>query len=272
MTPLLMHAFAHGDHFHGFGLRDQSLQPLLDPFLSVDHFYMSQPTFAPHPHAGFSAVTYLFDDSETGFVNKDSLGHVLDIHPGSLHWTRAAGGVMHDEAPQVNGRVAHGMQIFVNLPAAHKHDAPGIDHVVQADMPEWQMGDGRARLVFGSYDGHISPLVPLSQATLVDLDFASGGVATLTIPAGQQAFVLMAAGDVTIAGHNVTRDSGLAFEQADMVRTVAVQVLAAARIALFLGTPIREPVVWGGPFVMTSVDDIHQARRDFAAGKMGRMG
>lgn len=146
MTPLLMQAFAHGSHFHGFGLRDQSLQPLLDPFLSVDHFYMSQPTFAPHPHAGVSAVTYLFDDSETGFINKDSLGHLLDILPGSLHWTRAAGGVMHDEAPQVNGRTAHGMQIFVNLRAAHRHDAPGIEHVVQADMPEWQMGDARAVL------------------------------------------------------------------------------------------------------------------------------
>ncbi len=38
----------------------------LDPVISVDHFRMSQPTFAPHPHAGFSAVTYLFEDSEDG--------------------------------------------------------------------------------------------------------------------------------------------------------------------------------------------------------------
>jgi redox-sensitive bicupin YhaK (pirin superfamily) len=271
MTPLPMQAFAHGGHFHGYGLRDQSLQPLLDPFLSVDHFYMSQPTFAPHPHAGFSAVTYLFDDSETGFVNKDSLGHVLDINPGSLHWTRAAGGVIHDEAPQVNGRTAHGMQIFVNLPAAHKHDAPGIEHVVQADMPNWPMGDARGRLVFGSYDGHVSPLVPLSQATLVDLAFAGAGTATLTVPAGQQAFVLMAAGEVTIAGHRVTRDSGLSFGQDRSERTIPVQAVAAARAALYLGTPIREPVVWGGPFVMTSTEEIQQARRDYLAGKMGRM-
>jgi redox-sensitive bicupin YhaK (pirin superfamily) len=259
MTPLSMHAFGQSKTFQGFGLRDPAVQPLLDPFLSVDHFYMSQPTFAPHPHAGFSAVTYLFDDSETGFVNRDSLGHVLDIDPGSLHWTLAGAGVMHDEAPQDNGQTVHGMQIFVNLPAAHKHDAPTIHHVTQAEM------------VFGSYGSHVSLLVPLSQATLVDLAFAGPGSAAITIPSGQQGFVLMAAGEVIIDGHSVTQQCGLAFGEDMSNRVVTVHANAAARLALYLGTPIREAVVWGGPFVMTSADDIALAQRDFAAGRMGRL-
>lgn len=125
--------------------------------------------------------------------------------------------------------------------------------------------------MFGTYDGHVSPLVPLSQATLVDLAFAGAGTATLTLPAGQLAFVLMAAGEVAIAGHKVTRASGLAFGQDMSERMMTVQSDAAARLALYLGTPIREPVVWDGPFVMTSVEDIQQARRDYVAGKMGRM-
>jgi redox-sensitive bicupin YhaK (pirin superfamily) len=271
MTPLLMHAFGPSNDFHGFGLRDPSVQPLLDPFLSVDHFYMSQPTFAPHPHAGFSAVTYLFDDSETGFVNRDSLGHVLDINPGSLHWTLAGSGVMHDEAPQVNGQTVHGMQIFVNLPAAHKHDAPTIHHVAKAEMPRWQEGDAHAQLVFGSYGPYVSPLVPMAQATLVDLSFDGPGSATVSIPAGQQGFVLMASGAVVIDGHHVTRQNGLACGRHMSDRVVTVQSGAAARVTLYLGTPIGEPVVWGGPFVMTSSEDIQQARRDFEAGRMGRL-
>ena len=62
----------HGDGFQAQGIRGDAA--VLDPYLMVDHFRMSQPTFGPHPHAGFSAVTYLFDDAETGFHNRDSRG------------------------------------------------------------------------------------------------------------------------------------------------------------------------------------------------------
>lgn len=53
-------AYGNGAVFSGFGLRDPKLHVAIDPFLSVDYFRMSAPTFPPHPHAGFSAVTYLF--------------------------------------------------------------------------------------------------------------------------------------------------------------------------------------------------------------------
>ena len=64
----------------------------IDPFLGVDHAWISTPTFQPHPHAGFSAVSYLFLDSETGIDNRDSLGNRNHIQPGGLHWTAAGAG------------------------------------------------------------------------------------------------------------------------------------------------------------------------------------
>jgi redox-sensitive bicupin YhaK (pirin superfamily) len=55
------------------GLRpDASLT--LDPFLSIDAFHMSQATFPPHPHAGFSAVTYMLPESPGAFTNRGSRG------------------------------------------------------------------------------------------------------------------------------------------------------------------------------------------------------
>jgi redox-sensitive bicupin YhaK (pirin superfamily) len=271
MTPLTLQPFSHGTHFHGFGLRNPAQQTFLDPFLSVDHFWMSQPTFAPHPHAGFSAVTYLFDDSETGFVNRDSLGHVLDIEPGALHWTQAAGGVMHDEAPKQNGRTAHGMQIFVNLPASAKHSAPSIAHVKPEDMPVFEIGDAKARLVFGRFGGNTSSLLPLAEATLVDVTMKQDTTIPLAIEKHQQAFILMVSGEVEIAGQTVTRQSGLSMGEDVKDRSISISAKAPARFALFMGKPLREPVVWGGPFVMTNEDDINQARRNYAAGKMGSM-
>jgi hypothetical protein len=63
----------HGNGFSDYNLRAQ-LGVSLDPFLNLDDFHMSQPTFKPHPHAGFSAVTYMFEDSAGAFINRDSLG------------------------------------------------------------------------------------------------------------------------------------------------------------------------------------------------------
>ncbi|WP_088318155.1 pirin family protein [Kineosporia sp. R_H_3] len=80
----------------------------LDPFLSITDFRMSRPTFAPHPHAGFSAVTYMFRDSAGSFRNRDSLGDVSLIGPGDLHWTQAARGMMHEEIPTSPVRSATG--------------------------------------------------------------------------------------------------------------------------------------------------------------------
>jgi len=54
----------HGPHFRAYGLR--GLAYLINPFIGVDHAWMSAPTFPPHPHAGFSAISLRFPDSETG--------------------------------------------------------------------------------------------------------------------------------------------------------------------------------------------------------------
>lgn len=74
----------HGSQFRVYGLR--GVADLIDPFIGVDHAWMSGPTFPPHRHAGFSAVSYVFLDSETGIDNRDSLGTRNLIRPGGLHW------------------------------------------------------------------------------------------------------------------------------------------------------------------------------------------
>ena len=91
-TLRLLQAQRHriGTGFQAEGWREPLA--LLDPFLMVDHFRMREAAFAPHPHAGFSAVTYLFDDSATGLVSRDSLGGEHAIAPGGLHWTLAGRG------------------------------------------------------------------------------------------------------------------------------------------------------------------------------------
>ena len=94
-----------GSHFQAYRFHGAS-PAQLDPFIGIDHAWMSAPTFPPHPHAGFSAVTYLFLDSETGIQNRDSNGNRTLIEPGGLHWTAAGRGVVHEENPAITGRAA----------------------------------------------------------------------------------------------------------------------------------------------------------------------
>lgn len=248
----------------------------LDPFLNLDDFVMSEPTFPPHPHAGFSAVTYMFEDSAGSFVNRDSLGDPRFIAPGALHWTQAARGMMHEERPSEPGTRCHGLQMFVNLRSDHKNAAPRAFHVAAAEIPEVRPTPGaRVRVLVGACDGVASPLDELlTPITFLDVHLETGAVLELDAPAASTAFALVVRG-TGLAGRQ-GQETSLAVHAAagfssdgDVVRLVGgeggLQVLFGA------GAPLREPVVFGGPFVMTSTEEVRAAEQRFRRGEMGKL-
>jgi redox-sensitive bicupin YhaK (pirin superfamily) len=85
---------------------------------------MSAPSFPLHPHAGLSAVSYVFLDAETGVANRDSLGKDNLIRPGGLHWMAASSRIVHEEVPAASGKTVHSLQIFVAMPPALLGTAP----------------------------------------------------------------------------------------------------------------------------------------------------
>jgi redox-sensitive bicupin YhaK (pirin superfamily) len=92
----------------------------IDPFLVVSLFEMRSPLFPPHPHAGFSVATYIFPESQIGFWNQDTLGNRNLIPPGAFHLTVAGAGVMHEETVARSGRLALGLQIWIDHAAADR--------------------------------------------------------------------------------------------------------------------------------------------------------
>jgi redox-sensitive bicupin YhaK (pirin superfamily) len=240
----------------------------------VDHYRMSQPTFSAHPHAGFCAVTYMFDDAQTGFINRDSLGDHSVIRAGDLHWTTAGAGIVHDEVPQVPGQTAHGLQIFVNLAAATKHMPPGSIHVGRERMPVIRQGGGaQVKVAFGAYDDaeeRAPAVVDLpTDAALLDVGFDAGSRFTYPVSAGQTAFLLVITGSVQVDEQELPEGQAVSFARdGGRLEITAVQ---ASRIALFLGRPLGEPVVRHGPFAMTNQADIQAAIEAYQSGRMGRL-
>lgn len=60
-----------GTGFEALSFIHRQLDRLMDPLIIVDHYTMTEPTFAPHAHAGLSAVSVLFEDSTGSFRNRE---------------------------------------------------------------------------------------------------------------------------------------------------------------------------------------------------------
>lgn len=267
-------------HQGGPGFTSHSLRGFagfsLDPFLSLDDFHMSEPTFPPHPHAGFSAVTYMFEDSRGAFTNRDSLGDRSLIAPGALHWTQAGRGMMHEEIPERRGVDCHGVQMFVNLRAEHKSAPPRAFHVDPRDVPEAAPAPGaRVRVLAGEALGKRSPLdALLTPILLLDVRLDAGAEVAIPIDPAWTAFVLSVSGEGTV-GPTDRAHPLAAHSAAGLARDgETIQLRAGARglgALVGAGHPIGEPVVFGGPFVMTRREDLAEAFARYERGEMGRL-
>lgn len=240
----------------------------LDPILVFTEFYMDRPIFGPHPHAGVSVMTYLLPDSAGSFLNRDSLGDHSEIPPGGLHITQAGRGVHHDEVPLITGTVAHGFQIWINHRATDRWVEPKALHAMAPEIPEVRDEQALVRIVHGRYGGMATPYQMVTDVTLLHIHLMAGG--TITVPAEEMAFAYGLRGPVTTDGHALGARDLVVFESGgDACRLQAGDV--DADFLFVTGTPLREPVVYGGPFVMTTPEQMRETQRRYARGEMGTL-
>jgi redox-sensitive bicupin YhaK (pirin superfamily) len=261
--------------FGAYGLR-QGTGITMDPFLNVDNFMMSEPTFPPHPHAGFSAVTYMLEDSPGAFTNRDSMGDRSRIEPGALHWTQAANGMMHEEVPEIPGTMCHGLQIFVNLRSEHKRENPRALHLASKDVPEVHVSDNkrarvRVRVLAGTFQGYTSPLENLlTPVLLLDVHLEEGARVDVPLDASHTAFAFSLKGKGHAQGAGIAAHTGIGFAKDGDFITLTGGV-GGLQLIVAAGMPINEPIVFGGPFAMNTYSEIHEAQERFRRGEMGRM-
>ena len=258
--------------FFSWSLRGTLAGRPLDPFLNLDDFHMAEPTFPPHPHAGFSAVTYLFEDSPGAFRNRDSKGNNQLIPPGAIHWTEAASGVVHEEVPVVPGVDSHGLQMFVNLPVERHQAAPRALHLDPKEIVEVRPSPGsRIRVLAGSFDGKASPLSVVPALMFLDVHLAPHAEFLVPAHAGQTAFAMAIAGrGVAGTASALSAHEAALFDTADgLLRLATTDQPLQALVGV--GTPLGQPVVWSGPFALSSQSAIVDARKRFASGAMGTL-
>lgn len=244
----------------------------IDPVISIDHFNIRAPTFPPHPHAGFSAVTYLFEDSEGQFINRDGLGHRALVSPGAIIWTVTGRGVMHEEYPAVRGELSHGLQIFVNLPAAAKLQPPRLQVVDGPDVPIRELPGVRVRVAAGNSGDVRAKLESPNGVSLLDATLQPGATFEEVFPAefSVLAYVIRGAALVGPGSRRLGPLEAASFEPGP--GSILVKAASeGAQVVFLAGRPLREPGASYGPFFMNTQRQLEEAFERYRAGEMGRL-
>lgn len=260
---------AIGDGFSATSYRHTDFAGLMDPLIMVDHFVKTKPTFGTHAHAGLSAVTVMFEDSQGAFHNRDSLGNDVDLAPGDLYWFKAARGALHNEEPRPGART-HALQVFVNLPKAKRHDAPTAFHLPAGDIPHICGHRCSARLVLGQSNGVRGALAPDVALALLDINLQAGGQFAHHGQGGQHAWLLAIAGTVRVSWNTGSAglQPGTAIALADATE-ISVSSELGAHAVLFQAPPLRESFVHRGPFAMGSEAELDAVEAAYRAGRLG---
>jgi quercetin 2,3-dioxygenase len=251
----------------------------LDPFVHMDQ--MGEVDYAPgepkgtpwHPHRGFETVTYIIDGI---FRHQDSTGGGGVITNGDTQWMTAGSGLLHIEAPPeelvVSGGLFHGVQLWVNLPAALKMTAPRYQDIRAGQVALLSSADGGAllRVIAGALDGHQGPGVTHTPITVVHATVSPGAQVRLPWRADFNALAYVLAGSGTVgAEKRPVRMGQLAVFGAGDALTFAGAPGGEMDVLLMGGQPIREPVAAYGPFVMNTRAELVQAFEDYQAGRLG---
>jgi len=263
---------------------------LLDPFIHMDQ--MGEVEYAPgepkgtpwHPHRGFETVTYLTDGT---FEHQDSNGGGGLITNGDTQWMTAGGGILHIEKPPeelvMSGGLFHGIQLWVNLPREQKLVQPRYQDLRGNAVALLASPDGGSlvRLIAGDMAGQAGPGSTYTPMTMLHATIAPG--ASLTLPWRAEfnalAYALSGDGYAGPAGPDraaLSTGQLAVFGRGDMLTLSAASTQDARHasgldVLVIGGRPIREPVAWGGPFVMNTKAEVLQAFEDFQHGRLGRI-
>ena len=253
-------------------VRSQLFRGLMDPIIGFDHFKLTKDVFGAHPHAGMSAISYLFEDSAP-YHNLDSTGTDIVINPGDMLWTWAGRGVVHTEFPVPDGSEVHGMQLFVNIKAARKHLPPNTTHIENILIPDIKSEHFRVKVVSGTYGSVSNPVHVPEEFTFLHIFLYAGKNFEYNLPADWNATVYVVNGNLILNSESgkasLERSSVMSLGQSDQQETLVFTTHVDSQFIILSGKPLNEEIVAHGSLTMSSREELSKALNDYIDGRMG---
>ena len=249
----------------------------IDPFLLLDHLGPTkwgprEAIGAPdHPHRGFETVTYLLAGENE---HKDSKGNHGLLSPGDVQWMTAGSGVVHSEMPSPEffekGGTMHGFQIWVNLPSKRKMISPRYQDTPSERIPEVVLEDGKSkvRIIAGEFK-EVKAVIETNTPILYLHALLEPGMELkhpVSIDDNIMAYLISGKGEFGENEDLNTAAEGQLVLFAHDGDSISLRSTDDSIMEMLIlgGTPINEPMVRYGPFVMNTKEEIFQAFRDFS--------
>ena len=233
-----------------------------DPFLMLDAFDSQDPKdyikgFPWHPHRGIETITYLIrGEIEHG----DSLGNKGLISDGDCQWMTAGSGIIHQEMPKASPKML-GTQLWLNMPAKEKMSPPRYGDIAGSQIPFVEDEDATVHILAGSFNGtkgavegnHVKPIY-------FDVELKADREWAFETDPEFNLFIYILRGTGFFQPdwkERVSEKHAILFETGKWFRIKAAE--SGIRFLLLAGKPLREPIAWGGPIVMNSMEELEQA-------------
>lgn len=229
----------------------------------------------PHPHAGIETVTYLLSGRNE---HTDSAGHRGIVGPLGAQWMTSGRGIIHAEYPRPEHEAEmtqHGMQLWTTLPRDKKLMAPRYQRIDANDIPTINRDGVTVRVVAGDFEHTSGPANVLMPTLLWHVTLAPNATFEARIPQGHEVAAYVMAGmaafsdglqrlgvGALVVYEDAVGESGISFRNSG-ITLLDVMVLG--------GAPAEGPLVFHGPFVMNSIEQVRAAERAYHAGEMGTL-
>jgi redox-sensitive bicupin YhaK (pirin superfamily) len=225
----------------------------------------------PHPHRGFSPVTFVFNG---GVHHRDSRGNSSKVYKNGVQWMNAGHGIIHSERPTENIHELGGkqeiIQLWINSPKKRKMNEPEYYPVNDEQIPRIT-GFGKGvdlGLIAGYYNELVGPIDAMIPLIAIRFEVKKDSSFNLKLPEGHNAFLFTIDGNVSIKGFGMVEKLNVAQLSKEEVG-LEVTALENAKGIIMAAKPINEPLKQYGPFVMNTQTEILEAMRDYQMGKMG---
>ncbi len=243
--------------------------PIFDPFLLLDHFKSENPDdfmagFPWHPHRGIETVTYILEGKVR---HGDSLGNKGIIESGDVQWMTAGSGIIHEEMPENSANGIEGFQLWVNLSAKNKMNAPRYQEIKKEEIPAVEIPDNViVKVICGEINGIRGPVEGIAaQPTLFDVNIPPDSSFKYSLNQNQNVSAYIFKGTAYFDDNvEVEELTSVVFGDGDSVRIEARK--NPVRALLISGTPLNEEIAWNGPIVMNSQEELKTAFSEYRNG------
>ncbi len=237
---------------------------IYDPILMLDSFDSTSPDdyvagFPTHPHRGIETISYVYKGYMT---HKDSLGNEDTIGDGEVQWMTAGSGILHAESLPAADRLL-GVQLWLNLPAKDKMCQPAYNSIKTKDIKEIPFDGGMLRLLAGTYraeKGYMSKYLPLNY---YDIHLKAASSIKIDTAKDDSIMLFTLLGAVTVAGEEVPEKTAVKLEVGTYVEISSKE---PAQVLFVSSKRLDEPIIWGGPIVMNTREELEKAFDDLQRG------